>query len=35
VNVRAGEGTAPIIRFAAKDTIKVDCKGGMMKFDKG
>jgi ATP-dependent Clp protease ATP-binding subunit ClpB len=21
--------------FAAKDTIKVDCKGGMMKFDKG
>ena len=22
-------------RFAAKDTIKVDCKGGVMKFDKG
>ena len=22
-------------RFAAKDTIKVDCKGGAMKFDKG
>src|SRR5512135_1397509 len=22
-------------RFAAKDTIRVDCKGGMMKFDKG
>jgi ATP-dependent Clp protease ATP-binding subunit ClpB len=21
-------------RFAAKDTIKVDCKGGIMKFDK-
>jgi ATP-dependent Clp protease ATP-binding subunit ClpB len=21
--------------FVAKDTIKVDCKGGMMKFDKG
>ncbi len=22
-------------KFAAKDTIKVDCKGGVMKFDKG
>jgi ATP-dependent Clp protease ATP-binding subunit ClpB len=22
-------------RFAAKNTIKVDCKGGVMKFDKG
>jgi len=22
-------------RFAAKDTVKVDCKGGVMKFDKG
>jgi hypothetical protein len=22
-------------RFAAKDTIKVDCKGGVMKFEKG
>ena len=22
-------------RFAAKDTIKVDCKGGVMRFDKG
>ncbi len=22
-------------RFGAKDTIRVDCKGGMMKFDKG
>lgn len=22
-------------RFAAKDNIKVDCKGGVMKFDKG
>jgi ATP-dependent Clp protease ATP-binding subunit ClpB len=22
-------------RYAAKDTIKVDCKGGVMKFDKG
>jgi len=21
-------------KFAAKDTIKVDCKGGVMKFDK-
>jgi len=21
-------------RFGAKDTIKVDCKGGVMKFDK-
>ena len=21
-------------RFAAKDTIKVDCKGGVMRFDK-
>jgi len=22
-------------RFAAKDTIKVDCKAGVMRFDKG
>lgn len=22
-------------RFAAKDTVKVDCKGGIMKFEKG
>ncbi len=22
-------------RFAAKDTIKVDCKGGVMRFEKG
>jgi ATP-dependent Clp protease ATP-binding subunit ClpB len=22
-------------KFAAKDTVKVDCKGGVMKFDKG
>ncbi len=22
-------------RFAAKDTVKVDCKGGVRKFDKG
>jgi len=22
-------------RFAAKDTVKVDCKSGVMRFDKG
>ncbi len=22
-------------RFAARDTVKVDCKGGVMRFEKG
>jgi ATP-dependent Clp protease ATP-binding subunit ClpB len=37
IRVRLENTLAKLIlegKFAAKDTIKVDCKGGVMKFEK-